>query len=367
MVTKLTVDGIEINVLTCKKRTMINLQFGFMPRNPFDLNEELDRNKFNKIYQWIRQHDAKGYLAETTDEKYSIFKENYMKCAFFYIIDQSASCCATVFVRYGCYLFELSLMDRGGVATNTEGKKIYGYQAFARFKKKCEEQGIDIEAYAVSKAEGLKLKTQIGKPLIKLSPFAETNVVYENVHHIDFHNSYPAGLVNTHPEFREVVEYFYKNRKVDPINKAVLNLSIGFMQSGKIQYRLAQLSKDAINDNNKRVRQLADNLHYCGRKVLLFNTDGIWYQGDIYSGPGEGKELGQWENDHINCTLRIKSAGSYEFIEDGHYHPVVRGKTRLDNIKPREEWQWGDIYNNDTLISYVFDFENGIITEVEDE
>lgn len=84
--------------------------------------------------------------------------------------------------------------------------------------------------------------------------------------------------------------------------------------------------------------------------VLLYNTDGIWYCGDVYHGEGEGKRLGEWENDHINCMFRAKSAGSYEFVEDGKYYPVVRGRTNLDLITPRENWKWGDIFKKEAKV-----------------
>ena len=89
-----------------------------------------------------------------------------------------------------------------------------------------------------------------------------------------------------------------------------------------------------------------------GRIVISYNTDGVWYDGEIYHGEGEGPNLGQWSNDHVNCMFRAKSAGAYEFIEDGKYYPVVRGQTTLDAIKPRSSWEWGDIYKSTSLQYY---------------
>ena len=55
-------------------------------------------------------------------------------------------------------------------------------------------------------------------------------------------------------------------------------------------------------------------------------------------------------NDHIYCQFRLKSKGAYEYIDgDGHYQPVVRGYTKLDQIKDRSEWHWGDIYQADVV------------------
>ena len=130
------------------------------------------------------------------------------------------------------------------------------------------------------------------------------------------------------------------------------------MQSKWCGYKYAHLSRDAITDNNNRIIKLSDELSSQGRVILSYNTDGIWYQGEIYHGNGEGHDLGQWENDHINCQFRMKSDGSYEFIENGKYYPVVRGYTRLDRIKPRTEWVWGDIYQAG-IITFSIDI-NGI-------
>jgi hypothetical protein len=110
------------------------------------------------------------------------------------------------------------------------------------------------------------------------------------------------------------------------------------------------------------MRELAEKMKKSGRRILAYNTDGIWYVGDVYHDEGEGKGLGQWENDHINCKIRFKSAGSYEYIENGKYTPVQRGLTKLDSIKPRDEWQWGDIFSDEGKeITYTFVNEIGFI------
>lgn len=247
---------------------------------------------------------------------------------------------------------------------NFKGSKspeIYPTQAFAAFDEKCLEHGINLEDYKID--NGSEVKATIEKPLIEmLETHDENHPGLENVHHIDFHNSYPAGLANTHPEFRPIVEEFYDLRKTDPVYKAVLNYTIGYMQSnkGNRTAEWAHLSRDAIADNNQRIYKLACILNFTGRKLIGFNTDGIWYQGEIYHGPGEGKGLGQWENDHTNCRFRAKSNGAYEFIENGKYQAVLRGQSTLDAIKPdRSEWTWGDIYKAG-IIGWKFDNKKGV-------
>lgn len=239
----------------------------------------------------------------------------------------------------------------------SDGPIIYGYQAMAAFKKELLKDGINLETYAVSNGE--VIKATIPKYIIALEREAYTNLVFENCHHIDFHNSFPAGLVNTHPEFRPTVERLYETRKTKPINKSILNNSIGYFHSlTHCGARWAPLARDAIKDNNDRIAALADTLRETGRLVISYNTDGIWYKGEIYHGPGEGKKLGEWENDHVNCKFRAKSAGAYEFIEDGKYYPVIRGRTNYDLIKPRSEWEWGDIYRKESK-PFLFYWKEG--------
>ena len=133
------------------------------------------------------------------------------------------------------------------------------------------------------------------------------------------------------------------------LNKAILNFSIGWMQSYKPSNKRyaewAHLSRDAIADNNKRIIDLSIRLQASGRKILGYNTDGIWYQGQIYHGAGEGNNLGDWSNDHTNCLFRSKSDGSYEFIEDNTYNAVVRNCRNSNLIQ---------IFNFITLCSITF-------------
>lgn len=164
-----------------------------------------------------------------------------------------------------------------------------GWKAFKIFVKLCKKQGIDIDEYAIDNGE--EIKKEIESPLIQMNVIDET---LENVHHIDFHNSYPAGLCNTHPEFRKVIEPLYNNRKTHPENKDILNCVIGYMQSiSRCKARWAHLSRDAIKDNNIRIYALTLNLLGNGNKIIGYNTDGIWYQGKVYHNKEEGPNLGQ--------------------------------------------------------------------------
>lgn len=317
-------------------------------------------NKFNRIYLMMK--NSNWHTTKRTKSG-SIAKgiKNRTNCRSWYMDYNSRQFKLVIIAGPYIYVYKLgySFKKKSGV---------YPTQAFEMFKAKCLEEGIVLDDYKID--NGAEVKKTISKPLIKMHIRHTINDKgLENCHHVDFHNSYPAGLVNTHPEFKSVVEYFYKNRKYKPEYKDVLNYTIGYMQSlkGNKTAAWAQLSKDAIHDNLKRMMRLCDQLIKAKREVIGFNTDGIWYRGEIYHGIGEGKELGEWENDHTNCLLRVKSDGAYEFIEDGQYYPVIRGATRLDAVKPREEWQWGDIYQeNANVLKYKWHDSVGLIIDDED-
>lgn len=256
------------------------------------------------------------------------------------------------YIRLTISIYGKVWVFRFGTDFKKDRPEIYPNVAFATFKQECLKDGIDLDKYKID--NGAEVKQTIDKPLILFKDDIKGKT-YNNVFHIDFHNSYPAGLCNTHPEFRPTVERIYKKRndeETSALYKAILNYSIGWMQSlkGGKKAEWAHLAADAIRDNNRRILELTIRLQAAGRAVLGFNTDGIWYQGKEYHGAGEGHNLGEWSNDHVYCTFRAKSNGIYEFGEAGKYYPVVRGVTELDMIKPREEWQWGDIYNTPVIL-----------------
>ena len=315
---------------------------------------EVDVAKFNEIYTTLLKSDL-NKLERT--EAGTITRDLHNRYAW--------DCySAKTGIRLTICVEGLIFVFRVGRPKFNESK-MQGYKAWKIFNKLCLENGIDLEKYAIDNGE--EVKKEIEKPLIQMNVLNET---LENVHHIDFHNSYPAGLCNTHPEFRKVIEPLYKARKTHPENKDILNCVVGYMQSlDRCKARWAHLSKDAIHDNNTRIFALVLNLKGNGNRIIGFNTDGIWYQGKIYHNHREeGPELGQWHNDYVNCTFRAKSHGAYEFIENGVYTPVVRGLTKLDEIKPRDQWVWGDIFQKEAeVLHYKFVEGKGIIKKDEED
>ena len=324
--------------------------------NPVNLGfNEIDINIFNTIYKRLKTSD----LNIITRTKSGGIKKCINNRYAYDEIHSTTGVRLTVIVDGKVWVF------RVGTIKDKE-HQMAPWKAWNIFDSCCESNGINLNDYKID--NGIEIKKDIPNPLISMKYHMKIDdEPITNVHHIDFHNSYPAGLVNTHPEFRNVIEPMYKLRKLKPEYKFVLNCVIGCMQSPKHNWKAqwAHLSKDAITDNNKRVTYLAALISHSGGEIIGFNTDGIWYKRPVpYHGANEGNQLGQWENDHINCTFRSKSDGAYEFIENGQYHAVVRGETTLDRVRTRDNWQWGDIYRGD-VITFKFDEEEGIVYEKE--
>lgn len=341
------------------KHSLITRKVNYIkiPCTAFNMNDE-GASIFNKYFRWIKEIKEFNKIVRTPSGGISIERRNF-KPPMWDVRATKSLIELTIILKEGCWRLQFRTIPK---ATD-EGNTLYGSTCFKIFKSKCLEYGIDLDTYVISNGE--EVKKEIESPMIKLERPVYKDKTIENVHHLDFHSSYPTGLINTHPEFKEAIEWMYEHRKEDNNKfKLVLNATIGYMQSlDCCDARWAHLSRDAIKNNNDRIREMAQKLRDSGRVVVSYNTDGIWYKGDVYHDANEGKTLGTWENDHINCTFRAKSAGSYEFIEDGKYTPVVRGFTRLDTVKERKYWSWGDIYRIDAAPLVYRWTENGIVRD----
>ncbi len=319
------------------------LNYLLIPVSTFDITQE-GAKAFNKIYLWLKKQ--KLHKLERTSSG-SIKNGPHVKRPAWDI-------------KVNHYCVELTVVMEGKawrIQFRTKlPKGMSGRKAFTVFKRLLLKDGVDLEKMAID--NGPEVKKEIEHYLVRPYHKFFLNKTYENAHHIDFHSSFAGGLANTHPEFRKTLEWLYEHREKSDINKNILNFSIGYMQSLQgCKAKWAHLSKDAISDNNKRVLDVVKRLEESGRTVLLLNTDGVWYNGPLYHGEGEGSGLGQWQNDHKNCQFRMAGAGAYEFIEKGKYYPVIRGIPNDTKTK----WQWGDIYKEKAIPSiFSFTEEEGV-------
>lgn len=243
--------------------------------------------------------------------------------------------------------------------TQEFGKKkpMTGHRGYQLLAKEFAKDNVLLPNYA--EPNGEKIKETIEMPMIDV----DEDVIGFTIHganHLDFHSAYPGALAECYPEMRPTIERIFKQRKDNPELKIALDAGIGYFQSKYCRvmdcgpYSLARLAQKALNRNKEKMVELTERMKKLGYQILAHNTDGIWYTGGVYHGRGEGSNVGEWENDHINTTIRFKSRGAYEYIENGVYHPVVRGRTRLDDKKPRDQWEWGDIFNYGFIYKYAF-------------
>ena len=243
-------------------------------------------------------------------------------------------------------------------AANESG--ITGRGSYFRMREEFLKDGVDLDRYAVD--NGKEIKETITKPLIGMGLGAQERVTYRHACHIDLHSAYPSGMCRRYPELLPTCERIYGNRKrsdQDRKLKLQMDAAIGYFQSqycriGHHGYALAPLAKAGVHWCKETVYRIAKELTDQRKTVLLYNTDGIWYvdeEGDFRS-EWIGEGLGKAGIDHRDCTLRIKSKGAYEYIEDGVYTPVVRGVPKSRS----EKWTWGGIFTPEaTVVEYRLD------------
>lgn len=329
-----------------------------------------------KDYGWTR-------LVRTKSGGISIDSKKFFGCGW--DIVASRSCIDMIIVRGGHY-WHFMFKNVAG-----KGKEIpvSGSICFWELEKEAKKDGVDLEDLAITPEEGKEVKQTIESPMIDLYRDELKHRIIKNAHHIDFKSSHPAGMAKYYPQLAPAIGRIFDRKEYakaklkeadmglmskeemdhwaweSVLCKAILNETWGMLQSQYKHYKWAHIARDGIKDTNDRLKKIADELIAAGREILAFNTDGVWYSGEIYHGEGEGTGLGQWTNDHTNCVIRFKSAGCYEYIEDGKYKPVVRGYTALDQLKARSEWEWGDIYSCKPFL-YKYNEETRRITKTYD-
>ena len=249
------------------------------------------------------------------------------------------------------------------------GREISGRDSFQRFRAELKKDGVDIENFAIDNGKELKSTIDFGNPVIQFNESIKDKVIV-NVHHIDMASAYMYFAGVYHPEWEKTIRRIYDLRKSNSIYKHILTHACGFFQSQYCVlnghgYALADVASFAIRSTAIAVKKMAKGLTNYGFKILAFNTDGVWFCGDLKLLPHETlekftqkKEIGKFSIDHKNCTIRFKSVGSYEYMEDGKYTPVVRGLTRYDRAGlARDNWKWGYIYTPEGEQVEVYKFE----------
>lgn len=323
-------------------------------------------DEFNQIYQYAKANFIK---VEPTKAKAMPYNGSCKLHSRYMVVQSKTKIELTIVCHKGCYRFVI------GNNRNELKNPVSGKESVRAIYKLAKELGIDLTKYKADKNTGLKLKEEIQAPHIEI--FGAPGVVYTNVHHLDLNSSYASRIIEVCPELKPLYEPMYNKRhNNDGYYKHILTNHIGCWQSeycpdydnkGKIApYQFAGLSKIAVNKTRQLIERYIKILQDNNKKILLTNTDGIWYQGDLFHNEEEGNNLGQWKNDHKNCMFIMKSKGAYQFIEDGICHTVVRGTTELDREKERENWSFGEIFNHIAMEYYEFNEEQGVVKYVKE-
>lgn len=320
-----------------------------IPCSAFNMDDE-GAHTFNLIYRFIKE--KKMNTIKRTKGGYVSTDRRYFRPPMWDVRVLSASIEMTIIMVEGMWRIQFR------TGCGEDKRPVFGSNAYSKFRNTCEKYGINLDDFAITNGE--EIKQEFENVMIDLVD-AKVNKVYYGVHHIDFNSSHISGMVEAFPELRPPFEEIYNKRKENADYKSVLTHTWGYFQSKIIGYKFAHISKAGLDYTNRRMREMTQKLRESGRSVLMWNTDGIWYQGDVYHDEGEGKQLGQWKNDYTDCMWRAASKGKYEFADsEGNYHPVVRGRTRLDKVKERDDWEWGDIYDvRAQVVEYVWT-EDGI-------
>lgn len=354
-------EELDLSMYKSRPLSSYDVNYTKIPVTRFGTNEK-GVEGFNRVYTWVKSNQHNFFLINRT--RSGGISKQHLRFPCYDIQTRKNSVELTLLCRGGQFRF----LFRTGYTTEEGGPGVSGREGYNKFKEVCQKHGINLEDLAIK--NGKEVKDSIEKLHIGLDRQSYKNLTFTNAHHIDLNSAFMSGIKKAFPVLEEPIQEIYDKRKENPVYKGVLNTAQGYMQSewckiNKLPYSLAHLSKAGIAFCNRKVEELAKRLTEAGRVVIAYNTDGLWYVGDVFHDLDEGIGMGEWKNDHINCKIRFKSDGAYEYIEpDGSYHPVVRGFTRLDRMKPRSQWEWGNIYQDECeVIKYYFNNEEGILME----
>lgn len=330
-----------------------------IPVNSFTF-EQLD--EFNEIYKYAKDNFIKVTHTKSQGISYKVSERMHER---YFIVKGNQRFELVIVCAEGCYRFLLQ-------NKKSKDNEISGQQACRSIYKFADKYGIDFNKYKCD--NGLEIKAEIEKPHIKVLKPLLLNKPVDNVYHMDFKSSYASRICEKYEELKPMYEEIYSLRKDNNgYYKHVLTNSIGCWQSAYCvdyntrhtisPYQFTSLSKIAINGTRKKVENMIAKLEQAEMVPLLTNTDGIWYYSDhgAYHDEDEGAQLGNWENDHVNCKFLMTGPGSYQYIENGVCESVVRGLCNLDAAEPdRAKWQFGDILNLKQVFTYRFNEEKGV-------
>lgn len=326
-----------------------------IPVNNLSFRDE-DLGKFNKLYTDCLKYEKEGVFWKndhwTPSQGISINRE-YIRGSF-YMINVKTSFIEIIIRHTNARYYRFIV---GYEKDKTKSRGMWGRRAFTIYKKELQKDGVDLEDLAIE--NGYDVKPTIPKQRLDL--LVTPGRTYYNAHHADLNSAYNAGMIESFPILEKSVKRMYAMRKAKKEFKDVLNMTQGFMQSDIVRCRFAHISKAGYVYTERRLDEMTEKLEKNGYRILGYNADGIWYQGEKpFEDDTFGSEIGQWKTDHSYCKIRYKSKGCYEYQnEEEGYKPVFRGESSLERTKPRSDWEWGDIFNGEQ-VEFIFKEQDGI-------
>lgn len=336
-----------------------------------DVTEE-GINKFNEIYSLV-----KDWRVAPITKSGAINKTGKSFRYFSHRVFQTKSSIELIIIAPRR---SYRVMFRSGYGK--EEGKLSGKVAFKKFIAPLEKRGYDLLAYGIENGEEVK------RTIPKYDRRVNSELRYktiEHAFHFDINSAFFAGIANSYGYlfdgfFGEHIRDIFNNRKNPDKkykhNKDILTHTQGYFQSeyckhNGYKYCLAHMAKAGIVYTCQKLLEIIQKYEEFGCEFIATNTDGAWMtippefsRKQAESVEGYGKELGDFKIDYWDCKLRYKSANAYEFIDDGKVIVKYSGICKLDKIKPREEWEWGDIFRKDASpIRPIFIIGEGIIDE----
>lgn len=336
-----------------------------------------NKNYINDVDEWNELIDMLPENRGELTQRGNLSKHGFLTDQTFLVNSSMSSIEIGAIISGNMYFFVYLPRDKDEVKDKEIRNK--GITSFKIIKDECADL---LKPYAVKDNGTVELikndyKNENGGKIYKveLTSIGEflKDQELDDVWHLDLHSGFPSGLVMTHPEFKPVFERYYwlKQNAATPEErqkyKDLMNTCIGAMWSSKLKgNRYPELARDAVKWNNDMLDLLTKEIRQQGLTVLGYNTDGIFIKGnERFTSALEGPNMGQFGIEKYD-KFRMKSIGCYEYMQNGVYNVRCRGRHTYERIKPREKWQWGDIYKGN-IIGYEFNKQTLKQEEINDE
>ena len=117
--------------------------------------------------------------------------------------------------------------------------------------------------------------------------------------------------------FNDTFQYFYDHRDEKPVNKLVMNASIGMLHQKQYKTRrYAHLAAVCLARANIKMLNLIQKIESENMDVLTVIVDSITYKGSKQIGSSE-KKLGEAHQEILDAIYQTRGINQYIFIKNG--------------------------------------------------